>query len=81
MTEEMAMQYQRGYIDGFKDGKATLDPKTGHWIWRTKDVYTDIYRCSECHEDIHVYIIDNPRYKFCPICGIKMIEPQERSEE
>lgn len=23
MSEEMAMQYQRGYIDGFKEGKAT----------------------------------------------------------
>lgn len=25
MTEEMAMQYQRGYIDGFKEGKATAE--------------------------------------------------------
>ena len=26
--EEMAMQYQRGYIDGFHEGKATFEPKT-----------------------------------------------------
>lgn len=25
MTEEMAMQYQRGYIDGFKEEKATAE--------------------------------------------------------
>lgn len=29
MTEEMTMQYQRGYIDGFKEGKATFEPKPG----------------------------------------------------
>ena len=29
MTEEMAMQYQRGYIDGFKEGKAIFEPKIG----------------------------------------------------
>lgn len=29
MTEEMAMQYQRGYIDGIKEGKAIFEPKIG----------------------------------------------------
>lgn len=28
MSEEMAMQYQRGYIDGFKEGKTTFELKT-----------------------------------------------------
>lgn len=29
MSEEMAMQYLRGYIDGFKEGKAIFEPKMG----------------------------------------------------
>ena len=29
MTEEIAIQYQRGYIDGFKEGKAIFEPKIG----------------------------------------------------
>lgn len=34
--------------------------RTGHWIWQTED----IYRCSECHEDLHVKEVMNvPQYK------------------
>ena len=29
MNEEMAMQYQRGYIDGFKEGKAMTESFKG----------------------------------------------------
>ena len=46
-----------------------LQPKIGHWIWQTED----IYRCSECHEDIHVKEVMNvPQYKCCPMCEAKM---------
>lgn len=49
------------------------ESKTGHWIWQTED----IYRCSECGEDIHVKEVMNvPQYKWCPMCGAKMVEPQ-----
>jgi len=47
----------------------TQMPKTGHW--------EDLHRCwicSECNQETHV------EYKFCPYCGAKMVEPQERSE-
>ena len=50
------------------------EPKTGHWIWQTED----IYRCSECGEDIHVKEVMNvPQYKCCPMCMARMVEPQE----
>ena len=45
------------------------EPKTGHWIWQTED----IYRCSECGEDIHVKeVMNKPQYAWCPICGCPM---------
>lgn len=45
------------------------EPKTGHWIWQTED----IYRCSECYEDIHVKEVMNvPQYVCCPMCGARM---------
>ena len=58
--EEMAMQYQRGYIDGFKEGKATFEPKTGHWI--DEEVR---WKCSECDW----WYRDWKKFKFCPNCG------------
>ena len=46
---------------------------TGHWL----DMGSG-QECSKCGEVQHGY--DNFRY-FCPNCGEKMVEPQERSEE
>lgn len=79
--EEMAMQYQRGYIDGFKEGKATFEPKTGHWLY----IDERKAKCSRCryiqitggadktgHCNIHYGV-----YKYCTNCGAKMVEPQE----
>ena len=43
--------------------------KIGHWIWQTEN----IYRCSECGEDIYVKEVMNvPQYKCCPMCMAKM---------
>ena len=60
----------------------SAEPKTGHWIehdgW-DGDVY---YECSECKEPF-VLIDGTPSdnlYHYCPNCGAKMVEPQERSE-
>ena len=51
--------------------------KIGHWIWQTEN----IYRCSECGEDIFVKEVMNvPQYKCCPMCMAKMVEPQESEE-
>lgn len=47
----------------------SAEPKTGYWIWQTED----IYRCSECGEDIHVKEVMNvPQYKWCPMCGSRL---------
>ena len=62
-----------------------LQEKTGHWITKIKsDLRGDMWptnpKCSECGgEPYYSNTIYN--YKFCPYCGAKMVEPQERSEE
>ena len=65
------------------------EPTTGHWIWDSKN---NIYRCSCCNhfpwrintEENDEVFIDMKRtnaYKFCPSCGKKMVEPQEREDK
>jgi hypothetical protein len=48
-------------------------PKTGHWIDSPNGYFT---QCSECglHGAIGIY----KHYGWCPKCGAKMVEPQER---
>lgn len=55
-------------------------PKTGRWIAdvdRWGDIVTTVngYRCSECNA------FNTDKDNYCPNCGAKMIEPQERSGE
>lgn len=45
--------------------------QTGHWI---EDEYEMLVRCSECGEE------NDECSKYCPNCGARMVEPQERSE-
>ena len=54
----------------------TPQPKTGHWIL-TDD---DFVYCSECEDSYYPRPIDASWY-YCPHCGAKMDEPQERSKE
>ncbi len=51
------------------------EPKTGHWIL-TDD---DFVYCSECEDSYYPRPIDASWY-YCPHCGCRMVEPQERSE-
>ena len=46
------------------------EPKTGHWIKMPIG-----FKCSNCNE------LEDRTTKCCPNCGVKMIEPQERSDE
>jgi len=48
------------------------EPKTGHW----KKWEYGTHRCSICDK-----FIGRERYPYCPYCGAKMVEPQERSGE
>ena len=45
--------------------------KTGHWIL----LIHELYACSECHSKWTM------KLNYCPYCGAKMIEPQERSDK
>ena len=50
--------------------------KTGHWIDSPNGYFT---YCSECglHGDKGIY----KHYGWCPKCGCRMVEPQERSDK
>lgn len=51
----------------------TPKPKIGHWI--VMDEGFSPYECSECGT------VEFKKSKYCPNCGAKMIEPQERSDK
>lgn len=51
--------------------------KTGYW----EHIRCDMYECSECQ---HIYTDlsgEKQGMNFCPNCGCRMIEPQERSDK
>ena len=48
------------------------EPKTGHWIW-----CVGAHKCSNCEE--YTCFSHKNLLRYCPNCGAKMIEPQERS--
>ena len=60
----------------------TPQPKTGHWIKMLLTDMSDIAgQCSECGF-IHKFIGGHTaQYNYCPNCGCRMVEPQERSGE
>ena len=63
----------------------TPKQKSGHWEWVQYDSSPNIgnWRCSECRAIIpHTpKETDNtPIYKLCPMCGAKMVDPQESEE-
>lgn len=49
-------------------------PKTGHWINKYHEVFK-YYCCDKCGTG------NDLRTNYCPNCGAKMIEPQERRGE
>lgn len=60
------------------------EPKAGHWI--AQDIHNchTEFKCSECgytHSFMHLYGKPIADYTYCPKCGAKMVEPQERSCE
>lgn len=53
----------------------TPKEKTGHWIddGQYAEGHSEhAYRCSKCDE---TYIGYTEKYKYCPNCGAKMVEP------
>ena len=60
------------------------ETKTGKWIAQDiHNCHTD-FKCSECgyiHSFMHLYGKPTADYTYCPNCGCRMVEPQERSGE
>ena len=52
----------------------TPQPKTGHWIWCFGS-----HKCSNCEE--YTCFSHKELLRYCPNCGAKMVEPQERSDK
>ena len=78
--EEMTIKYIEGYNAGFCHAQAIFqkEPKTGHWIF--VDKAKEHAHCSECdYGDVDLF--DGRPHNYCPNCGTKIIEPQERSDE
>lgn len=58
--------------------KALEQEKTGHWIITS---LSNMAYCSECDylfRDVPASIVKH--FKYCPNCGIRMVEPQESEE-
>jgi len=56
------------------------ESKTGHWE-KTTDGYCYWYKCSCCGTKTPKNEWGSDYFSsYCPECGIKMVEPQERSE-
>lgn len=52
------------------------EPKTGHWI---DDEFGS--KCSCCGIHTHLDKFDRPmKFKYCSMCGAKMVEPQESED-
>ena len=63
--------FDRGYAQGFVDGKLSAERSEGIWIYKEYD-----YTCSNCgklalEQDDYPYLSS-----YCPFCGAEMeIEP------
>lgn len=59
-------------------------PKVGHWFY---DKSIENWRCSECNETPKTMGYCGSanfmakHFKFCNHCGVRMVEPQERSDK
>ena len=51
------------------------EPRIGHWVQVQKTTTYSKWKCSEC--GMLVSTSQTPWYKYCPMCGLKMIESQE----
>lgn len=49
-------------------------PKTAYWIEHEIEDTTRWVTCSKCNCETH------KKFNYCPNCGRRMVEPQERSE-
>ena len=71
--EKYLLESERYIYQIIKD-LPTVTPKqrTGHWIEERTHM-----ECPNCHDIWHYEENQTERFKFCPTCGYRMIEPQE----
>ena len=73
------------YLEALNMAIETLEqnPNTGHWMKTPKAIMGEGYMwyCNKCGYEVYQ---DSsrpyPSQKYCPNCGAKMIEPQERAD-
>lgn len=75
--ENIHREREQAYMQGYEDAckKYRQEPKTGHWIRVTDDAGYLVWECDKCGWQ-QIF-----KTNFCPDCGAKMIEPQERSDK
>ena len=55
------------------DEQPTIEPKQGEWIEEMYNATAQIWKCSECAEQIwQPPSTEYPTYNFCPNCGARM---------
>ena len=60
----------------------TPQPRKGHWIECMPGGAEEwCYKCSECNFWKYKKTINLSKFKFCPNCGAKMVEPQESEDK
>ena len=74
-NESYLLSAERTIYQQIKDMPSVTpqEPKTGHWI---DDEFGS--KCSCCDIHTHLDKFDRPmKFKYCSVCGAKMVEPQE----
>ena len=73
---EASEEFLEGYASAIEDARVlpsvTPQEKTGHWIQENS-----VLRCSICDIGVARY----NKYPYCPNCGARMVEPQEREDK
>ena len=81
VTEDKIIYRRVVFVDEIE--KLPSAEKTGHWIYDyTSADGHKTYHCSECGcylQPKHSEPLNS--FKWCSLCGARMVEPQERSEE
>ena len=81
------MYYDGQYVEALDMAIKALEqqPKTGHWEYVQYDYNPDIgnWHCSECRNIVIECANKNekggiPIYNFCPNCGAKMVESEDK---